>query len=105
MSAVSNSITPASSAACTTFCVAAASSRMPKLLQPRPTAETCKPVCANSRCSMSAIRQSEKARRITAEDLLAVLRRNVERLDARHAVEIAHVEGIIAAEQHVLHAG
>src|SRR5882762_4384991 len=68
---------PASSAAPTTFCVCARSSRMPKLLQPNPA----------------------------AENHVAILRRNVQRLDARHAVEIAHVERIVAAEQDMLRAG
>src|SRR5882672_4437780 len=40
MSAVSNSVMPASSAAWTTACVAASSIRPPKLLQPSPTTET-----------------------------------------------------------------
>src|SRR3954454_5088979 len=40
MSAVSNSVMPASSAACTTSPVRASSMRMPKLLQPSPTTET-----------------------------------------------------------------
>src|SRR5688572_17640288 len=40
MSAVSKKLMPASSAALTTRSVAAASMRIPKLLQPRPTTET-----------------------------------------------------------------
>lgn len=40
MSAVSKQVIPASSAASTTAAVAGPSRRVPKLLQPRPTAET-----------------------------------------------------------------
>src|SRR5919202_5274406 len=40
MSAVSKKVTPASSAASTTAFVPAASTRRPKLLQPRPTTDT-----------------------------------------------------------------
>src|ERR1700692_1594804 len=43
MSAVSKSVTPASSAASTTDLVAAASIRPPKLLQPRPTTDASRP--------------------------------------------------------------
>src|ERR1700722_9804648 len=43
MSAVSNSVMPSSSALCTTARVCSASHRMPKLLHPRPTAETLSP--------------------------------------------------------------
>src|SRR4051812_16102457 len=42
MSAVSNSVMPTSRAACTTSAVRASSIRIPKLLQPSPTTETCR---------------------------------------------------------------
>src|ERR671935_3155895 len=49
MSAVSNSVTPASSAASTTARVPSRSTRQPKLLQPRPTTETSGPSEPNRR--------------------------------------------------------
>src|SRR6266545_8339902 len=104
MSAVSNRVTPASSAACTTLRVASRSRRMPKLLQPRPTAETRNPVVPNARCCMSAVHEAEHARRIAAENQDTILRGDCQSLDACHAVEIAHVEGVIAAEQHAFRA-
>src|SRR4051812_5140784 len=96
---------PASSAAPTTFCVCARSSRMPKLLQPNPAAETFRLVVPKLLCSMALARQAQDAARIAAENHVAILGRNVQRLDARHAVEIAHVERIVAAEQDMLRAG
>src|SRR5258707_14306844 len=104
MSAVSNSVMPASSAAWTRFRVAARSSRMPTLLQPRPTAETCSPVVPKLRCSMPSGFRFEDAVRIAAEDHVAIRCRDRKLLDARHAIEIAHVERIVAAKQHVLDA-
>src|SRR5579862_3162048 len=104
MSAVSNSVMPASSAACTTRPVAARSSRMPKLLQPRPTAETSRLVVPNCRCSISGSRV-ENAIRVAAQDQIALRRRDTEGLDPRDAIEIAHVERIVAAEQYVVGAG
>src|SRR5260221_14785194 len=52
MSAVSNSVMPSSSALCTTARVCSASHRMPKLLHPRPTAETLSPELPRLRYSM-----------------------------------------------------
>src|SRR6266542_1662606 len=49
MSAVSNNVTPASRAASTTPRVPSRSTRMPKLLQPRPTTETSGPSVPNRR--------------------------------------------------------
>src|SRR5919205_1951192 len=49
MSAVSKSVTPASSAASTTARVPSRSTRIPKLLQPRPTTETSGPSLPNRR--------------------------------------------------------
>src|SRR5438105_15681729 len=43
MSAVSNSVTPSSSARCTTAAVCSLSIRIPKLLQPSPATETWSP--------------------------------------------------------------
>src|SRR6267154_1624009 len=104
MSAVSNRVMPASSAASTRFRVAARSSRMPTLLQPRPTAETCSPVVPKGRWSMPSGSRLEDAVRIAAEDQIAIGRGNRQSLDARNAIEIAHVERIVAAKQHVLDA-
>src|SRR5712691_4789280 len=101
MSAVSNRVMPASSAACTTRRVAARSRRVPKLLQPTPTSETRSPVCANCRCSISGAGKAKHARRVAAEDQVAIVRGNRKLADARDAIEIPHVEGIIAAEQDV----
>src|SRR5918911_3626403 len=53
MSAVSKSITPASSAASTTARVPSRSRRIPKLLQPRPTTETSGPSAPNRRVRMT----------------------------------------------------
>src|SRR5690349_20633594 len=105
MSAVSNSVTPASSAACTTLCAAAGSSLTPKLLQPRPTAETFRVVVPKGRSRIGLPGGAEHALRIPAEDKIAVGGRDRKRLDTRHAVEVAHVERIVAAEQHVVGAG
>src|SRR5580658_7141868 len=64
MSAVSNSVMPSSSALCTTARVCSASHRMPKLLHPRPTADTLSPELPSLRYSMidpfllSAMRQA-----------------------------------------------
>src|SRR6267142_2702944 len=99
MSAVSNRVTPASSAACTTLSAASRSRRVPKLLQPRPTAETRSPVCAKSRCSISGARKPKHARGVAAEDQIAIVCGNRKLLDTRDAIEIPHIEGIIAAEQ------
>src|ERR1700684_1907718 len=52
MSAVSNSVMPSSSALCTTTRVCSASHRMPKLLHPRPTADTLSPELPRLRYSM-----------------------------------------------------
>src|SRR5277367_5626511 len=52
MSAVSNSVMPSSSALCTTARVCSASHRMPKLLHPRPTADTLSPELPSLRNSM-----------------------------------------------------
>src|SRR5271163_5184566 len=52
MSAVSNSVMPSSSALCTTTRVCSASHRMPKLLHPRPTADTLSPELPSLRYSM-----------------------------------------------------
>src|ERR671937_1762192 len=54
MSAVSNSVTPASSAASTTARVPSRSTRIPKLLQPRPTTETSGPSVPNRRVRIGA---------------------------------------------------
>src|SRR5919204_324887 len=54
MSAVSNSVTPASTAASTTARVPSRSTRMPKLLQPRPTTETSGPSVPNRRVRIGA---------------------------------------------------
>src|SRR5689334_10745662 len=104
MSAVSNSVMPASSAASTTLRVPARSSRVPKLLQPSPTAETCSFVAPQVLCSMVLARYAQYAARVAAEDQVAILRRNGELFDARHAIEISHVEGIVAAEQDIFRA-
>src|SRR6266496_3383089 len=53
MSAVSNSVTPASSAASTTARVPSRSTRPPKLLQPRPTTVTSGPPSPKRRIRMS----------------------------------------------------
>src|SRR5918992_5148907 len=53
MSAVSRSVTPASRAASTTARVPSRSTRMPKLLQPRPTTETSGPLLPNRRARMA----------------------------------------------------
>src|ERR1700722_584443 len=52
MSAVSNSVMPSSSALCTTARVCSASHFMPKLLHPRPIAETLSPELPRLRNSM-----------------------------------------------------
>src|SRR5215831_185311 len=52
MSAVSNSVMPASSAASMTARVASKSARAPKLLQPRPTTETSGPPSPSGRVRM-----------------------------------------------------
>src|SRR3982751_6878455 len=71
MSAVSNKVTPASSAASTTACVPPASTRMPKLLQPRPTTETSGPSDPNRRVRMTKDARASRMRyrRLGSSDL------------------------------------
>src|SRR5215210_4006096 len=71
MSAVSSSVTPASRAASTTARVPARSTRMPKLLQPRPTSETSDPSLPNRRVRMAgdARASTMRFRRLGSSDL------------------------------------
>src|SRR6266496_6258279 len=71
MSAVSRSMTPASSAASTTARVPSRSTRSPKLLQPRPTTETSGPSLPNRRVRIAHdARASEvRYRRLGSSDL------------------------------------
>src|SRR5215210_6386313 len=71
MSAVSSSVTPASRAASTTARVPARSTRMPKLLQPRPTTETSGPSLPNRRVRMAgdARASTMRYRRLGSSDL------------------------------------
>src|ERR1700733_6640080 len=45
---------------------------------------------------------SKQRARIAAEDKIPCLDRDLEGFDASNAIEISHVEGIIAAEQHTI---
>src|SRR5919206_4110687 len=71
MSAVSSSVTPASSAASTTARVPSRSTRIPKLLQPRPTTETSGPSAPNRRVRMpdDARASAMRYRRLGSSDL------------------------------------
>src|ERR671934_431651 len=71
MSAVSNSVTPASTAASTTARVPSRSTRMPKLLQPRPTTETSGPSVPNRRVRIAAdvMASTMRYRRLGSSDL------------------------------------
>src|SRR5919204_3673917 len=71
MSAVSNSVTPASSAASTTARVPARSTRLPKLLQPRPTIETSGPSAPSRRVRTAAHARASgmRYRRLGSSDL------------------------------------
>src|SRR2546430_3700058 len=71
MSAVSKSATPAASAVSTTARVSSRPTRMPKLLQPSPTAETCGPSSPNRRFTMSGDGRHEvmRYRRLGSSDL------------------------------------
>src|SRR5438046_322864 len=71
MSAVSSSVTPASSAASTTARVPSRSTRMPKLLQPRPTTEISGPSLPNRRVRMpvDARASTMRYRRLGSSDL------------------------------------
>src|SRR6266571_9079863 len=71
MSAVSNSVTPASSAASTTARVPSRSTRTPKLLPPSPTTETSGPSAPNRRVRIPVdARASEvRYRRLGSSDL------------------------------------
>src|SRR3954463_14976979 len=71
MSAVSNNVTPASSAAATTARVPSRSTRPPKLLQPRPTTETSGPSLPNRRVRMpvDARASDMRYRRLGSSDL------------------------------------
>src|SRR5918999_1885814 len=62
MSAVSRSVTPASRAASTTARVPSRSTRMPKLLQPRPTTETSGPSLPNRRVRMAGDARASRMR-------------------------------------------
>src|SRR6266540_1805042 len=71
MSAVSNSVTPASRAASTTARVPSRSTRIPKLLHPRPTTETSGPPLPNRRVRIpiDAIASAMRYRRLGSSDL------------------------------------
>src|SRR5919198_875079 len=71
MSAVSKSVTPASSAASTTARVPSRSRRPPKLLQPSPTTETSGPSSPNRRVRMPADARASRMRyrRLGSSDL------------------------------------
>src|SRR5919202_519018 len=71
MSAVSSSVTPASSAASTTARVPSRSRRPPKLLQPIPTTETSGPSAPNRRVRIAAdvMASSVRYRRLGSSDL------------------------------------
>src|SRR5438045_1247729 len=71
MSAVSNSVTPASSAALTTVRVPSRSTRIPKLLQPRPTTETSGPSFPNRRVRIASDARASgvRYRRLGSSDL------------------------------------
>src|SRR2546430_7349342 len=71
MSAVSKSATPTASAVSTTARVSSRPTRMPKLLQPSPTAETCGPSSPNRRFTMSGDGRHEvmRYRRLGSSDL------------------------------------
>src|SRR6266540_6020388 len=71
MSAVSNSVTPASSAASTTARVPSTSTRIPKLLQPSPTTETSAPSLPNwrVRIPIDARASPMRYRRLGSSDL------------------------------------
>src|SRR4029453_3278078 len=71
MSAVSISVTPASSAASTTARVPSRSTRMPKLLQPSPTTDTSGPSAPNRRVRIAAdvMASRMRYRRLGSSDL------------------------------------
>src|SRR5207237_8502838 len=71
MSALSKSVTPASSAASPTARVPSSSTRMPKLLQPRPTTETSGPSAPNRRVRIRVDARASKVRyrRLGSSDL------------------------------------
>src|ERR687885_236794 len=71
MSAVSNSVTPASSAASTTARVPSRSTRPPKLLHPSPTTETSGPSVPNRRVRIAAdvMASPVRYRRLGSSDL------------------------------------
>src|SRR6202162_934644 len=71
MSAVSKSVTPASSAASTTARVPSRSTLMPKLLQPRPTTETSGPSAPNRRVRTTGHARASRVRyrRLGSSDL------------------------------------
>ena len=45
---------------------------------------------------------AEQCPRVAAEDKIARGRCDIQRLDARDTIEVAHVERIVAAEQHAI---
>src|ERR671926_1792847 len=71
MSAVSKSVTPASSAASTTARVPSRSTRIPKLLQPRPTTDTSGPSVPKRRVRIAAdvMASGVRYRRLGSSDL------------------------------------
>src|SRR5271167_2482518 len=110
MSAVSNSVMPSSSALCTTTRVCSASVRMPKLLHPRPTADTLSPELPSLRYSIiDPFRGAASGRGVRREEdqgphLDAFARRGVRRArgilegGVRGEARAAPV-GIVALEQ------
>src|SRR5664279_1272235 len=106
MSAVSKTVMPASSAACTTPRAAAGSRRPPKLLQPSPIGETRKSVVPNGRSRMRVPRRlAQHGPRIAAEDQIARFRFDRQSSHAGNAIQVTHIEWIIASQQDVVMAG
>src|ERR1035438_8505066 len=97
---------PASSAAETMLRAAGRSVRTPKLLQPSPSADTRTSVVPSGRSSMRVPRRLAKhAFRIPAED--QVTRGGIDRCRAyaSDAIQVSHVERIVAAQQHTIGTG
>src|SRR5262245_62044396 len=90
-SAVSNRVTPRSSAFATTARVCAWSQRMPKLLQPRPTTETRRPERPSGFVSMARYAPTERPVESSERD--EADRQAVPRLRDRRLLDGHHVAG------------
>ena len=107
MSAVSKTVMPASSAACDDAArLPPRSSANAEIVAAEPERrDTRSPSCRAGAQACGACGSPSNAFRVAAEDQIARRRLDRRRAHAGDAIEVAHVERIIAAEQHAVGAG